>query len=260
MTTYNIWRYTCETEGKVVREILNSTASPPTTCQHDRVGHTIDLTSVTKEKELSEKIVKVQEEHTPTGGKWEGTAFFLQGNTGPSETTQDFIWDNPISVLDIQIITEASNRYDAVQLEVIPPNIGFGEGVIGTLVQTGTTGATGISVSQSIIDNIQIADNLSLQQGAQVQELGNIISIDSVNNIVYCKNPLEYEFSAAGPTLVKFKRFVIENFVLGPPQRCPLGDSKIGGSYVPAGYIVRARYINNGTDPKELYCIIEYME
>ena len=261
MTTYYIWRYTCTTEGATVREILKSTDPAPTSCHNDRVSHTIDLTSVTKEKELTERIVTIKEESVPTGGKWKGKAICLHGVSGPDvETTVDYTWDWPISVLDLQVRPLENNEGDYIKLEVLPPDNGFGEGVIGALSATAPTGATGITVPQSIIDILTVSDHISLKEGAKEEDLGPVISIDNINNIVYFKNPTATQFSATPPTFVKMKRYVIDDFILGPADRYPLGDSKIGGSYVPAGNIVRATYVNKTAEQKKLYAIIEYLE
>ena len=49
-------------------------------------------------------------------------------------------------------------------------------------------------------------------------------------------------------------------FPLGPPWKYVLGSSKIGGSYVPAGYKIVINYTNMGTTQKTLYSIIERLE
>jgi hypothetical protein len=210
---------------------------------------------------VEKQIVTVQEELVSTNGKWKAKAMNITGATGPDvETSSDHIWEWPISVLDIQVRTVEDNAGDYVKLEVIPPDNGFGEGVIGSLTSLAPTGATGLFVNKTVIDNILPTDHLSLKEGGKEEDLGAILSIDKVNNIVYCQNATLTEFSHTSPAFIKFKRYVLEDFLLGPPDRYPLGDSKIGASYVPAGNIVRATYINKGATEKKLYCVIEYLE
>ena len=259
MTTIIKWELNCVTDDKLEHWFLEDGSPKPTTCPTDS-SHEISAESIVIVDEISQNLVTVREESKPTGGKWEAEAFFLEGTTGPSETSRDFSWDNPISVLDMQFTPTDENYKDAIKLSIIPPNTGYGEGVIGVLAATAPTGASGIHVGQTIIENVKIADNLSLRQGVTDHDLGNVISIDAENGIIYCKNPVLEEFNVASPTFVKFERRVLERFLIGPPQRYPLGDSKIGGSYIPKDYIVRVTYVNNGGAEKEMYCIIEYLE
>jgi len=265
MATVYKYRLKCTTDDKYEYWLLGED-TPPTTCPTN-TAHSIDSSSVALVDVIEQNVVTVREETTPTGGKWKGWSFCLHGDTGVSgpsgyysKTSEDFTWDWPISVLDLQIRNIENSAGDYVQLEVLPPNTGYGEGVIGTLTATAPTGATGISVGQTIIDNVTIADCLSLKEGAKEEDLGEIVSIDDVNNIIYCKNAPATQFTVTSPTFVKFRRYVLKDFILGPPDRYPLGDSKIGGSYVSAGNIVRASYINYGNTEKKVYCIVEYLE
>ena len=215
-------------------------------------SHTIDPKSVTIDHIIEESVVKIQEEYKTTGGKWVSKGFWVPGTTGPSDTITDFVWDNDISVLNIQINSMDENMDDSVHVYVVPQNVGYGEGLIGAISATAPTGATGILVGQTILDNVLTGDYLSLKEGGKEQDLGNILSVNKVTGMVYFKNPLETQFAVTSPTLVAFRRYIMEDFTLGPKGVYVLGSTKIGASSLLKGNIARVKYINNEGTSKRL--------
>lgn len=236
-------------------------AEDKTSLDDDRVGPCGGLianhNSETKEKP---SMVMIQEEAVKTNGKWRAESFWIHGATGPDVvTTTTLSYDYPITALNIQYRTTEENTDDFVEM-VIVPDLGAGEGIIGTLEQTAATGATGIHVNQTIINNVCTSDVIILEEGEKVENLGEIIKIDKANKILYTKNPTTSSFNHTSPTYVKLNRYVMSSYVLGPPDLYLLGGSKIGGSYLPAGHKVEVRYRNMSDQPKRLYAIMERLE
>ena len=258
----SIYRYRikCNTDNKFEYWNLLSTDPVPTTCPTN-TAHSVDTSSVIKIKEISDKLLRIIEEESPTNGKWRAKAVWLQGASGVNVVTnQDFTWNHPVSVLNLQICPTTENTGDYAQLSVIP-NFGFGEGVIGVLAGTGISGSTSIQVSQAIIENVYTIDYLTLQLGATGFTVGPITVIDKENSLLYVATPLPTTFPA-GSTLVKLERFVLgkDDFSIGPPNLYTLGETKIGASYVPEGSIIRVGYKNKTDQAKQMYAIIEYLE
>jgi len=210
------------------------------------------------DKTPAPQVVQVLEEYGKTNGKFISDAQWIQGPTGVSTTDIEF--ELPTSVMEIQFITTTENTGDSVKLWVFRKNTGYGEGVIGTITANISTGATGIPVSQTIVDSVYTGDYISLKEGGKEEDLGLIKSIDKTAKILYMKTPTATSFSAASPTFVKWKRYVLKQFPLGPPWKIDIGSSKIGGSYVSTDYTVRIEYTNNGNTAKQLYTIIERLE
>jgi hypothetical protein len=259
MSVYR-YRVFCNTDNKFEYWNLYSTDPVPTTCPTN-TSHSVDATSVIKIKEISDQLLKIVEEDNPTNGKWRAKGVWLQGATGENiVTNQDFKWDHPVSVLNLQICPTTENTGDYVQLSVIP-NLGFGEGVIGVLAATGVSGATSIQVSQAIIDNVYTIDYLTLQLGVTGYTVGPIAVIDKENSLLYVPTALPTTFPP-GSTLVKLERFVLgkDDFSIGPPNLYTLGATKIGASYIPKGSIIRVGYKNKTEQSKQMYAIIEYLE
>lgn len=203
-------------------------------------------------------IVQIQEEYGLTNGKFISQAFWINAPTGISNTDVQF--EIPTSILEIQFVTTAENLGDYVKLYVFRKNIGYGEGVIGTITANIAAGATGVHVSPTIANTVLAGDYISLKEGSKEEDLGLIKSIDKTNNILYMKTPTATSFSATSPTFIKHKRYVLFDFPLGPPWKMDIGSSKIGGSYVTTDYIVRTEYTNNGSVAKQLYAVIERLE
>jgi len=249
--TYRLW---CTTDSKYEYWILNENDPSPTKCPTDG-DHTIDTSSIAIIKTISDNIVTVKEESVDTGANYMTESIVICGDTGPDvTTTHDFSWPFPISVLDIQFVAEEINRGDQITLSVGPDTI------VGALTNHAATGATGLNVSQTVIDNSMVGFYIDLfTPPSTIEDLGRIVSMDKINNIIYCENATSSYFSAAGPTYVRQTVYVIRNYTIGPPQRYPIGDSKIGGSYVPANTIVRVGYINKGDTSRALTPIIEYL-
>jgi hypothetical protein len=251
---YFKYRIKCTTDDKYEYWILNENYPAPIICPTNTT-HTVDTTSTTIVQTISENIVKVKEETVDTGGNYMTECIIIAGNTGPNvTTTRDFIYPFPISVLGIQFVTEENQRGDEVSLSVGPNTI------VGYLTADAPTGATGLDVSQTVVDNSMIGYHINLfTPPSTIEELGRIIALDKINKKIYCENTPSSNFSAAGPTYIQQTAYTIINFTIGTPGRYPIGDSKIGGSYVPANTIIRSQYINKGTTQKNLTSVIEYL-
>lgn len=259
MSVYR-YRIKCNTDNKFEYWNLYSTDHVPTTCPTN-TAHSVDTTSVIKIKEISDQLLKIVEEENPTNGKWRAKGVWLHGTTGENiVTNQDFTWDHPVSVLNLQICPTGENTGDYVQLSVIP-NLGFGEGVIGVLAATGVSGSTCIQVSQAIIDNVYTIDYITLKLGATGYTVGPITAIDKENFLLYVQIALPITFPS-GSTLIKLERFVLgqDDFSIGPPNLYTLGVTKIGASYIPKSSIIRVGYKNKTEQAKQMYAIIEYLE
>jgi hypothetical protein len=246
-TVYIVFKATLSSGDKTLLDGDTTAPAGGLIAAHDYVDKTPDP-----------PIFQVLEEHGKTNGKFISDARWIEAPTGVSST--DIQFELPTSVMEIQFITTAENVDDSVNLYVFRKDTGFGEGVIGAITSTVSSGATGIPVSQTIVDSVYTGDYISLKEGGKEEDLGLIKSIDKTAKILYMKTPTATSFSAASPSLVKWKRYVLKQFPLGPPWKIDIGSSKIGGSYVSTDYTVRIEYTNNGNSAKRLYSVIERLE
>lgn len=190
-----------------------------------------------------------------TNGLWQARGIWITGTTGPSVTNNDFSFDFPISALGLQICTEEQNRGDSITMCVMYPDKGYGPGVIGAITRDIVAGETGIPVSNAIATKVFVGENITLL--GNEDDLSYIVSIDTINNILYMKNPTT--FSHANSTLLRHCRQQLIPFALGPPNNYSIGSNKTGAAFVDKGYVVRVTYINTSAASKTLYAIIEYL-
>jgi hypothetical protein len=101
--------------------------------------------------------------------------------------------------------------------------------------------------------------NLSLTDGVNTDDCGRVVNINNTTSTVTFDVATTHAFSHTSPTYVRQTVRVIDDFTLGPKWLVSIGDSKIGGAYVPPNTIVRTIYTNKGNTSKVLYAQIEYL-
>lgn len=258
-TIYNKWTYRCITESQQIEEILEESEPAPTSCRRGS-AHTIDLNSVSVEMQISDKHIKVQEESVATGGNFRFAQMFIDGPTGTQPTESIYTWKKPISVLDIHIAPTNENLGDRVELSVLSPDVGLGYGGIGVLASQANPGDTAIYVSSTVMENTMVGYDLTLL-GTTSCHLGEVIEKSGVTNQLIMEYPVGVTMDAM-TTVVRQEIFISDNNsnYLGPPQRYPIGEGKIGASHVPAGSHVKAKYYNvDNQVNKKLFAQINYL-
>lgn len=241
-TTDSKWEYKWDTEA-------------PTTCPTNNT-HSVNTSSISIEDHVEETEVKIKEETIPTGGNFVAQSISFIAATGPNVTTTNtFSWPFPISVMNIRFTT-ADIHYGDRATCCVGPNT-----VIGALAANAATGATGCAVTSTVIDNIMVGYYCNLLDGSDYtsNQCGRIIGIDTNTNIITWETPLTQSFSALSPTYVRMTVYVVNPLIIGPPGTYIIGDSKIGGSYVPANVTVRVDYTNNSNASKDIFSVIEYL-
>jgi len=250
MTTVNYYKIYCNTDSQY--EYVWAEESPTVCPVND--GHTVDLTSVSIEQEISESVIKIQEENIPTGENFMAECHNICAATGPDVVTStDFSWPFPINVLEIQLVTREENLGDDMTLAVAPNT------VVGAITATVATGATGANVTQTVVDNIMLGYHVGLTDGPNSSYCGRVIGVDKANNKILFETASDKAYSPLSPTYVTMTVHVVDNYYLGPSQRYVIGEGKIGGSYVPANTIVRVIYRNRSAQSKCLSAQLEYL-
>lgn len=225
----------------------------PTVCPINN-SHTVDTSLVSAFESISESEVLIKEETVKTGGNFMCESHCLIAATGPGVTTyRDFIWPFPISVMSLSFVTDVDNSKDIVSCQVGPDTI------IGGLVANCATGATGIYVSQTVVDNTMLGYHLNLFDGVNSDDLGRIISIDDQTNLIKVETGPSVSYSALTPTYVRMTVYTVNNYTIGKPGSYGIGKDKIGGSYVPENTIVRVNYLNTKSYPVGCSVQIEYL-
>jgi len=244
---YKIW---CNTESAWVTR-WDTTA--PSTCPNNN-SHSVNTGSVSVTEEVSNSQVVIKEENIPTGGNFLAYSVAFTAATGPQvDTDQMFSWPFPITVMAIRFTTDETHYGDKVTCAVAPNTI------VGALAGLCPTGATGATVTQTVIDNFMLGYYINFFNGVNSVDGGRVVNIDKSINKISWETPLTRSFSYLSPTYIRMTVFVINALHVGPPGTYVIGEGKIGGSYVPANIQTRVRYTNNGDIPKNVYAVIELL-
>lgn len=290
MTTVYKYRAHCTVHS--TNEIIWGTSEP----QSDAV-HTFDSV-VAIDKVVSDQV-KIKEETIPTGGNFAVTTIKINAikNTTSSAIT---FFPFPISAMSIEYTTNSTHVGDKVSMCVgkdtitggITANVApaaawsaqnytagqvvtYTHPIFGVRVYTCTTDTVSndaptnttywrhgleISVQQTVIDNTCIGYYLKLDDLTNADDLGRVVYVDKSNLKVYVENNCTNTFSAFTPTYVRQTVYSLKDCEIGVPWVHDIGQSKIGGSYIPADTIVTIEYENLSTDTdKEIVGLVEYL-
>ena len=242
------YRIYCNTEAQNVYEWAETA---PTTCPNN-TSHSINMNSISIIDKIASNEVKIQSESVPTGGNFR-TETFKISSTGAGVTTTQISWPFNVSLLLATCTCTPDNNGDKVTVE-IPSDL-----TIGNITQDVSVNDTVINVSSSVTSNIAIGFYVSITDGANSDELGRVLAVNTINNTITVEAGSTNSYSAASPTLVAMTVRPIDNFEFGPVQTYNIGQSSLGASHIPANIPIVVKYTNNGSTPKTLIFNYEYL-
>lgn len=243
------YRIYCDTEQQFV---YTWSETAPTKCPTN-TNHLINSASITVVDEKSDNEITIKQESTPTGGNFRTETWSITAPAGPDVTTTvTRSWPLSISCMELKFISTAEHTGDLITIEV-PKNK-----TCGTITAPVAPGNTIISVTQSAINVIAVGFFCSITDGTNTNNLGRILSIDKINKTITVETAATTAFAVGTPTLVQLtiQQVAIE---IGEPGTYVLGDSTIGGSYLPANEVVYVTYTNKGSQQKKLVMYYEYL-
>lgn len=117
-----------------------------------------------------------------------------------------------------------------------------------------------VHVSQTVIDNVAKGYYITLDDGTNSDDMGIVIDVDKVNDKLYLEKNGAHSFSPATPTYIKQTVKHIHDFEVGEAWEHVIGESKIGGTYLPPDTFVTVKYMNKSSD-KDKFLIgrVEYL-
>lgn len=241
------WRVVCQTHGNVYvwSEIQ------PTTCPTN-TADTIDSADTTIVETRDRNLVEIKEETTPTGGNFACETRSITANANETSTSIH-TWPYPISVLEVYFVSTADNTGDEIEL-IIGQNT-----TIGVITAAANSGNTTLTVSQTVIDYLYKGYYIRITDGTHTEDLGCVTAIDTVSKIITVQTALVNNYSASTPTYIQMTVKPIRNYIIGNPWMYSIGDSKIGGSYIPTGTTISVVYKNNSNTTKNLVTNIEFL-
>ena len=255
------FRIYCETDDKW-EYLWNDPDIGITQCPTNN-GHTVSLDSESPQQLIEEQAyVKIKEEVTPDGLPATGGHYFVETiiiDVEPGVTAffnKSFPY--PIGLIDVHFTSEENMRGDEIIACMACDTI------IGALVADIEPGVTatdyGINVSDTVAQNVDVGYEIDLFDGVKSSELGLITKIHSSginqDRLIMTKGPSE-TFLASSPTYIRMN-IPMANLIIGPPQHYYMGQSSVGGQYVPTSINGRFIYKNNEGSAKKLYVNLEY--
>jgi hypothetical protein len=236
----NNWRMFCETEDTIVQWWLPVTTPQPTQCPTNS-AHTIlpNSTFINNVQATNEVVIK--ECNNPNiGGNFRATGFSITA-AASSSITSSVSWPWPVCLFTATFNTSEDLLGDRLQADLAPNT------VIGALSANCAAAATTISVSAAIIAIVNIGYLISLSDGTNTDNLGAVLAIDSVNNILTVQTPTVHAFGAATPTYVQMTIRFVENFIIGHAGPHQIGGTMIGGTSLPANTAIVITYTNTSS-------------
>ena len=236
----------CLTEG--INVITDFRSSVPTVCPNNNT-HTIDASGIMALDSTSLNIITINENNQiPNGGFYRADCFEIAvtGGTG-TVTTYDISYPYNIGAYSTTLLLSSDNIGDTLNIIGYPDTAGS---II--TIELGT-GATGLNVSLAAIFNPGFY--VSITDGVNTDDLGEIITVDDVNNILTVSTPTVNSFGTGSVVLFGIPR--VKNCKFCNTNNIDLGFSKIGSSGLLANHAVRLLYTNSSGTAKTFNFIVE---
>jgi len=118
-----------------------------------------------------------------------------------------------------------------------------------------------LSVSSTVIGLTQPGFEYRLSNGVNSTYMGRAVAVDTTNNKIYVENNVDQSYLASSPTYVLRTVYFLKNYKIDKAWNHVIGNSKIGGSYIPTDVFIHGEYTNNGTTgpAKTLVGHVEYL-
>jgi len=232
-----LWNVYCTFDNKWTT-IYAKTA--PTTCPENN-GHSIDTGKTYSSEEISQNIVIIKEEDTPTGGHF-GVRTVKLTCPANATSTHTLIWPHPITGLGIGFNSQDIHQGDLITMAV------FKNVITGVIIAPVAVGSKTIYVSPTVLLHVNVGYFFKLFNGIYQDDLGRVIGIDKVSNKITVELPTVHAFNPG--TFVQQTIKMLQDFELGMAGHYDLGGKKIGGSYVPANTPISVDYVNKSNIDK----------
>jgi hypothetical protein len=235
-TTVKKYKIYCNTENSFVEGWGESS---PSTCYNDST-HSINLNSVQEIDTVNNSQVKIIEDGVKVSRNVKVVHIEFENVEANQSQTKIYTFRYITSMYSYKFATDDTNKGDSITIAIDPNS------PMGLITQDITTGDTVISAPLPLVLYGSAGFNVNISDGVNSDDLGEIISIDKVNNTIEVENPAQHDYSAIDTTAY-MTYYNMRNMKIGPPQMYAFGEDIIGGASVPVGTNVHFTYTNNAT-------------
>ena len=202
--------------------------------------------------------VKVMEENPlkRTGGNFYATGIVHEVPAtaiSGEETYLDFSFPYPVAMLDMELVPTTNMMGDKISICLSPDT------VVGAITSSLEGGETVLDVSSTVTDNMKIGYAVSITDGTNTDSLGKCVNVDAENGQITVQTAVANAYLPTTPTYVRLTVPVLEDIPITGVAAIAFGSGKIGGSYVPAGSVIRLHYKNYELSAKSFGAILEML-
>lgn len=246
----NKWQVYCKDE-KTRKYIWLEEGDEPSVCPTD-TGHSIDTTTMSIYEIKKNDLITIREENTPTGGNFraETVSFDIEAN---SVGVHEVSWPIPINVLEMCFHPKEHEIGNLLDIKFGPDT------VIGILTSDVEVGDEVIYVNESALSYLYKGYEVKLSDGVNEDDLGMVIDINFKDGTITTNVASSHSFSVATPTYIKQTIHLAKNFEISSAWKYAIGESKIGGNYIPENTTVRIVYDNKSAEAVRFVASIEYL-
>jgi hypothetical protein len=289
------WRVRCATDSKYEFVWTESDAAAPP-CPANG-AHTVDVHNSSIIDYMKDNEMKVKEESIRTGGNVQVVSMEINALPLSTTVSRrwfdipisclsvDFIAveENRGDSLDVTVGEDTIIGALAGNISALPTpytagnytagaTVSFTHPVFGSRIYTCVVDTTNnespmsrthwqhgfaITVSAGVFDITMMGYHIKLNDGTNIDDLGQIVRVDKASNKLYMSGAPTHTFLATTPTYLLQTVYMIKHLVIGQAWNHDLGKSKIGGAYLPADTLVTVHYTNTANTTKKLYSWIE---
>jgi hypothetical protein len=249
------YKVRCLTEG-IDYEIDSPMNTIPTCCPTQGLNHIIDSNNIQIiNKNIDEYVnlsrVVIQEETEDATQGFFRVQHYKFACPSNCTTTFDMSFKYPVNISSVKLICDPENNGDSID------SIGIINSPIGMITSNVDIGDKEIKVNSTVQQYMSIGTDLMLTDFTNTEELGEVLTLYTDRVVV--ENPATRNWTA-GSTYVKMEVHNIVNLDLhSSVPLLELGLSRIGGSIIKPGVIVRINYTNLSLDKDKHFCfILEY--
>jgi len=229
-----LFRVWCQAENGYLADFWAE--AEPDVCPHNP-AHALDRakTRVLDSTIYADAVVTIREEakDSKTGGHFQADDFVIDVPAGQSDPpVKNISWPFPVSILAAKFSAPGFCLEDELEVQVAPGT------VIGALTNPETAGAVTLRASSTVTANIAVGYWVDVGG----QDCGRCLEISVTAGTIKVETALAADKSAG--TLVKMTVKMMPRKIISADLPMVVGDSKIGGSYMPANTVIRVIYKN----------------
>ncbi len=235
-----IYKVRCLTEG-IDYEIHANMNNIPTNCPVQPYTHIIDSNNIQIiNKNYQEYIdipkVVIQESTEDVTQGYFRVRHYTFACPSNTTTNYDFTFKYPVNISAVKLLCNEENDKDIIN------SYGIVSSPIGIITSNVNIGDTTIYVNSTVQQYMSIGANLLLTNFVNTEDLGEILTMYTDRVVV--NTPTTQNWTT-GNTYVKMQVNNIVDFELHKEvPLLSLGDSKVGGSIIKPGVIIRVSYSN----------------